>query len=326
MQAFSYANPKNLKEALASLGNSWEEAAILAGGTDLISLMKQEVYAPKKVVNIKGLKELKGMERTGDGGFRIGAATTIDELVKNRMLGEEFPALRAAALGITSPQMRNMGTVGGDLCQRPRCWYYRNGFGLLATSADGKSLVPDGENEFHAILGHANKTFFVSASSFGPALVAYGAKLKIASASGVREVSAEDFFRVPAAATEREVDLKPNEILTEIVLPVARGSQSATYEVRQREAFDWPLATASVMVKMSGGNVSEARIALGQVAPKPWRSKEAEAAITGKAITEATAESAAAAAVAGASPLSKNAYKVQLAKVAVKRALLAAKG
>ncbi len=326
MQAFAYANPKTLKEALASLGANWDEAAVLAGGTDLISLMKQDVYAPKKVVNIKGLKELKGIERTGDGGFRIGAAVTIDEMMKNRILGEEFPALLAAAKGITSPQMRNMGTVGGDLCQRPRCWYYRSGFGLLATSADGKSLVPNGENEFHAILGHGNKTYFVSASSFGPALVAYGAKLKIASASGVREVNAEDFFRVPASATEREVDLKPNEILTEIVLPVSRGSQSATYEVRQREAFDWPLATASVMLKMSGGNVSEARIALGHVAPKPWRSKEAEQAIAGKAITEATAEAAAAAAVAGASPLSKNAYKVQLAKTAIKRALLAAKG
>jgi xanthine dehydrogenase YagS FAD-binding subunit len=326
MEAFSYANPKNLREALASLGSSWDEAAVLAGGTDLISLMKQFVYSPKKVVNVKGLRELKVMERAGDGGFRIGAAVTIDEMLKNRMLVEEFPALRAAAMGITSPQMRNMGTVGGDLCQRPRCWYYRNGYGLLATSPDGKSLVPGGENQYHAILGHGNKTYFVSASSFGPALVAYGAKLKIASASGTREVNAEDFFLVPGSAAEREVDLKPNEILTEIVLPVARGSNSATYEVRNREAFDWPLVAASVMVKMSGGSVSEARIALGHVAPKPWRSTAAEQAITGQSISEATAEKAGEAAVAGASPLSQNTYKVQLAKVAVKRALLAARG
>lgn len=326
MEAFSYANPKSLKEALASLGASWDEAAVLAGGTDIISLMKQHVYAPKKVVNIKELRELKGMERTDGGGFRIGAAVTVDELMKNRILGEEFPALRLAAEGISSPQIRNMGTVGGDLCQRPRCWYYRNGYGLLATSADGKSLVPDGENQYHSILGHENKAYFVSASSFGPALVAYGAKLKIASASGEREVNAEDFFRVPGSAAEREVDLKPNEILTEIVLPVSRGSQSATYEVRQKEALDWPLAAASVVVRMSGGTVSEARIALGHVAPKPWRSSAAEQAITGQAITEETAERAGAAAVAAASPLSQNAYKVQLAKVAVKRALLAARG
>jgi xanthine dehydrogenase YagS FAD-binding subunit len=325
MEAFAYANPTSLKEALASLGAGWGDAAILAGGTDLISLMKQYVYAPKKVVNIKGLKELKGIERTGDGGFRIGAAVTIDEMLKNRILGEEFPALAIAAKGITSPQMRNMGTVGGDLCQRPRCWYYRNGFGLLAMK-DGKSLVAAGENQYHAILGHQDKAYFVSASSFGPALVAYGAKLKIASASGVREVSAEDFFRVPSSDAEREVDLKPNEILTEIVLPVSRETVSSTYEVRQREAFDWPLATASVMLKMSGGKVSEARIALGHVAPKPWRAAEAEKALIGQAISEATVAKAAEAAVAGAKPLSQNAYKVQLAKTAVKRALMAAKG
>lgn len=325
MEAFAYANPTTLKEALASLGNSWEDAAVLAGGTDLISLMKQYVYSPRKVVNIKGLKELKGMERTGDGGFRIGAAVTIDEMLKNRILGEEFPALAAAAKGITSPQMRNMGTVGGDLCQRPRCWYYRNGFGLLAAK-DGKSLVAEGENQFHAILGHNDKAYFVSASSFGPALVAYGAKIKLASASGVREVSAEDFFRVPASEAEREVDLKPNEILTEIVLPVSRETLSSTYEVRQREAFDWPLATASVALKVSGGRVTEARITLGHVAPKPWRATEAEKVLVGQALSEATAAKAGEAAVAGAKPLSQNAYKVQLAKVAVKRALLAAKG
>ncbi len=324
MEAFAYANPTSLKEAIASLGTNWDDAAILAGGTDLITLMKQYVYSPKKVVNIKGIKELKGIERTGDGGFRIGAAVTIDELLKNRILGEEFPALRMAAKGITSPQMRHMGTVGGDLCQRPRCWYFRNGFGLLALK-DGKSLVADGENQYHAILGHNGKAFFVSASSFGPALVACGAKLKIASPSGEREVSAEDFFRIPASETEREVDLKPNEILTEILLPVSRGTISSTYEVRQREVFDWPLATASVMLRMSGGKVSEARIALGHVAPKPWRATAAEQALKGQTINEETAGKAGEAAVAGAQPLSQNGYKVQLAKTAVKRALLAAK-
>lgn len=325
MEAFAYANPTSLKEALATLGASWSDAAVLAGGTDLISLMKQYVYSPKKVVNVKGLKELQGIERTSDGGFRIGAAVTIDEMLKNRIIGEEFPALAAAAKGITSPQIRNMGTVGGDLCQRPRCWYYRNGYGLLATK-DGKSLVPDGENQYHAILGHNDKAYFVSASSLGPALVAFGAKLKIASASGVREVNAEDFFRVPASDAEREVDLKPNEILTEIVLPVSRGTVSSTYEVRQKEALDWPLATASVMLKMSGGKVSEARIALGHVAPKPWRATEAEKMLVGQAVTEDSAAKAGEASVAGAKPLSQNAYKLQLAKVAVKRALMAAKG
>lgn len=324
MEAFAYANPSSLQEAMASLGASWDEAAVLAGGTDLISLMKQYVYSPKKVVNVKGIRELKGIERLSDGSFRIGAAATIDELTKHRTLSAEFPALLLAARGITSPQMRNMGTVGGDLCQRPRCWYYRNGLGLLATGSDGKSLVPGGENQYHAIFGHGNKAYFVSASSFGPALVSYGAKLKIASPTGTREVNADAFFRVPANGNEREVDLKPNEILTEIVLPPANGLKSATYEVRQREAFDWPLATASVALRLDGSRVSEARITLGHVAPTPWKSEAAARAIVGQTINEETAAHAGTAAATGASPLSQNGYKVQLVKVAVKRALLAA--
>jgi xanthine dehydrogenase YagS FAD-binding subunit len=326
MEAFAYANPSTLNEALASLGNTWDEAAVLAGGTDLISLMKQYVYSPKRVVNIKGIKELKGIERRGDGSFRIGAAVTLDELTRHRQLSAELPALLLAARGVTSPQMRNMGTVGGDLCQRPRCWYFRNGLGLLATGPDGKSLVQGGENQYHAILGHQNKAYFVSASSFGPALVSYGAKLKLISPTGSREVDAEKFFRVPASNDEREIDLKPNEILTEIIIPPANGLKSATYEVRQREAFDWPLVTASVAVRMNGGKVSDARITLGHVAPIPWKSDAAAKALIGKSITEATAAEAGAAATVGASPLSQNAYKVQLAKVAVKRALLAAIG
>ncbi|MCZ2152713.1 MAG: xanthine dehydrogenase family protein subunit M [Bryobacterales bacterium] len=324
MEAFSYANPASLGEALASLGTAWEDAAILAGGTDLITLMKQYVYSPAKVVNIKGLRELKGIERLSGGGFRIGAAVTLDELLKNRALVDEYPVVAMAARGVASPQMRHMGTVGGDLCQRPRCWYYRNGFGLLAQK-DGKSLVTEGENQFHAILGHNGKAYFVSASSFGPAMVACGARLKVVSASGTREVNAEDFFRVPASDSEREVDLKPNEILTEILLPAAKGATGATYEVRQREVFDWPLATASVFLRMSGGKVSEARVVLGHVAPKPWRASAAESLLRGQTITEETATKAGEAAVNGAQPLSQNAYKVQLARVAVKRALLAAR-
>lgn len=326
MEAFAYANPSSLQEAIASLGADWDEAAVLAGGTDLISLMKQYVYTPKKVVNIKGIRELKTITGGGDKGFRIGAAVTIDDLTKNRTLSAEFPALLLAARGITSPQMRNMGTVGGDLCQRPRCWYYRNGLGLLATGPDGKSLVPNGENQYHAIFGHENRAYFVSASSFGPALVSYGATLKITSPTGSRDVNAADFFLVPKTADERETDLKPNEIVTEIVLPPSRGLKSATYEVRQKEAFDWPLVTASVALRISGGKVSEAKVTLGHVAPKPWVSDAAAKALIGQSVNEQTAEAAGAAATQGASPLSQNAYKVQLVKVAVKRAILAAIG
>jgi xanthine dehydrogenase YagS FAD-binding subunit len=273
-------------------------------------------------VNIKGIKELDGIQKTA-AGLRIGAIVTIDELARNATVKSEYAALAEAAEAIPSPQIRHMGTVGGDLCQRPRCWYYRQGFGLLAMQ-DGKSLVPGGENKYHSIFG-SGPAYFVSASSLAPALIAMGAKVKLVSSAGSREVELAKFFVAPSDANTREIVLMPNEILTEIVVPAAVG-KSATYEVRQKEALDWPLASASVTLKMSGANVASARIVMGHVAPTPWESAAAGQALAGKPVTAATAEAAGKAAVADAKPLSQNAYKVSLARVAVKRAILAAAG
>jgi xanthine dehydrogenase YagS FAD-binding subunit len=156
MQAFEYANPATLKEALSLLGGSWADAQVLAGGTDLISLMKDYVVSPKRVVNIKAVKELGGIQKTA-AGLRIGALVTLDELASNASVRAEYPSLAAAARGVTSPQIRNMGTVGGDLCQRPRCWYFRNGFGLLGMK-DGRSLIPDGENPITPFSAEARLT------------------------------------------------------------------------------------------------------------------------------------------------------------------------
>lgn len=319
MEAFEYANPTTLGEALKLLG---DDAQVLAGGTDLISLMKDGVAAPKRVVNIKNIKELGGVAPHA-GGLRIGAIATFDELAGNAAL-RAYPAIRTAVLGVASPQIRNMGTAGGDLCQRPRCWYYRAGFGLLAEH-DGKPLVPNGENRYHAIFG-GGPAYFVSASSLGPALIALNAKLTIASASGKRDVDAAKFFLAPKTADEREIDLKPGEIVTEILVPAATGVKNATYEIREREMLDWPVATASVALKMAGTKVSSAKVVLGHVAPTPWVADAAEQFLAGKTISESVAEEAGAEAVKGAQPLSQNTYKVQLAKVAVKRALLAAAG
>jgi len=209
--------------------------------------------------------------------------------------------------------------VGGDLCQRPRCWYFRNGMGLLGMK-DGKSLVPEGENQYHSIFGDG-PAYFVSASSLGPALVALNAKVKLVGPKGPREVPVASFFVVPKDEASREIALQPNEILTEIVVPNG-ATHSATYEVRQKEALDWPLAAASVAIVMKGNVVGSARVVLGHVAATPWHSAAADKALVGKAITTATAEAAAKAAVADAKPLSQNAYKVTLARTAVKRALL----
>lgn len=322
MEAFEFANPTTLKEAAALLGSNWNDAAVLAGGTDLISMMKDYVYSPKRVVNIKGIRELGGIHRTA-AGLRIGAAVTLDELASSALVKEEYPSLVTAALGVSSPQIRNMGTVGGDLCQRPRCWYFRNGFGLLAMK-DGKSLVPNGENQYHAIFG-GGPAYFVSASSLGPALVALGAKLRLVSAKGTRDLAADSFFVIPKDENTRETAFEPHEILTEILMPAARV-HNATYEVRQKDALDWPLATASVALHMTGSTVHSARIVMGHVAPVPWIATDAGKVLDGKTIDEAVAEEAGKAAVQGAKPLSQNGYKVQLAKVAVKRALLAAAG
>jgi xanthine dehydrogenase YagS FAD-binding subunit len=321
MQPFEYANPTTLQEALGLLSKKSGEAAVLAGGTDLISLMKDYLETPKRLVNIKGIKELSGIQNTKTG-LRIGSTVTFEELLEHAEVRRAFPALAEAARGVSSPQIRNMGTAGGDLCQRPRCWYYRQGFGLLAMQ-HGKSLVPDGENRYHAILGNDGPAYFVSASSLGPALVALGAKVRLASSSGHREVAVSKFFQTPHNENAREIALEPNEILTEIIVP-HEGTKNATYEVRQKEALDWPLAAASVALKMKGSTVSSAKIVLGHVAPTPWEAMAAEQALAGKAVTAESAEEVAKAAVADAKPLNGNGYKVQLARVAVKRALLEA--
>ncbi|HYO83902.1 MAG TPA: xanthine dehydrogenase family protein subunit M [Bryobacteraceae bacterium] len=323
MQAFEYASPATLKDALSLLGSSWSDAAVLAGGTDLINLMKEYIETPKRVVNIKGIKELGGVTKTGNG-VRIGALASFDDLANSALIRAQYPSIHAAVRGVASPQIRNMGTAGGDLLQRPRCWYYRNGNGLLAMK-EGKSLVPQGQNQYHAIFG-GGPAYFVSASSLGPALIALGAKVTLQSASGPRTISAEELFVVPQTENDRETAVKPGEILTEIVLPVNAAVKNSTYEIREREALDWPLATASVALTMKGANVGDARVVLGHVAPKPWVATEAQTFLAGKSISEEVAEQAGAAAVKAAAPLTENGYKVQLAKVAVKRALLAAAG
>jgi xanthine dehydrogenase YagS FAD-binding subunit len=317
MQAFEYANPTTLQEATALLGTKWGEADVLAGGTDIISLMKDGAYSTRRLINVKNIKELGGIRRAG-GGLRIGATVTIDELLENSTIRSQYPALADAARGIASPQIRNMGTVGGDLCQRPRCWYYRGGNGLLAQDAKGGSLVVNGDNRYHAIFS-SGPAYFVSASSLGPALIAMNAKVTLVGKSGKRELSVEQFFVTPKSNDEREIALQPGEILTEVVIPAA-AARSAVYEVRERDALDWPLVAAAVVLGPKG------RVVLGHVAPTPYVAAKADQALAGKTINESVAEQIGAAAVADAKPLSQNAYKVQLAKVAVKRALLEASG
>ncbi|MGH9822134.1 MAG: FAD binding domain-containing protein [Blastocatellia bacterium] len=328
MRAFEYASPTTREQAVKLLGSNWDDAAVFAGGTDLLALMKDEVAHPGRLVNIKDITEFKGITYSPTAGLKIGATVTIQELLDHSIVRLHYRALTQAAEGISSPQIRAMGTVGGDLCQRPRCWYYRGGFGLLGQDESGKSLVEEGDNRYHAIFGNSGPAYFVNPSSLAPALIAFGAKLRAYGPKGSRDIPVEKFFVTPQSAGDREYDLGPNEIVGEILVPhPPAGAKSATYEVRQKEALDWPLATASVVLHVSGGSIRKARVVMGHVAPVPWPSEGAEKSLIGKSVSETTATAAGAAAVEGAKPLSKNGYKIQLARTAVKRAVLdAAKG
>jgi xanthine dehydrogenase YagS FAD-binding subunit len=325
MRSFEYASPLTAQDAVALLAGKGGEAAVLAGGTDLLALMKDGVLTPSRVVNLKSIAALRGIDRDAAGGLRVGATVTLDDLLAEEGVRADYPGLAQAAEGVHSMQLRSQGTVGGELCQRPRCWYYRGGFGLLATK-DGAALVPAGDNRYHAILGNTGPAKFVSPSSLAPALIALGAGLRILGPKGERQVSLADFYRAPRTAGEREYDLAPDEIVTDVFVPAAKGRRSATYEVRQKEALDWPLAAASVSFELEGGRIRSPRVVLGHVAPTPWPARGAEKYLNGKPPDEAHADRAGEEAVKGARPLSMNGYKVRLARVAVKRAVKRAAG
>lgn len=323
MRPFEYLSPNNRTQAISLLGAAWGNTEILAGGTDLLALMKDDVVAPKRLINIKDIKDLHGVSSNAQG-LRIAALTTLGDLADDETVKKNYPALADAVLEAASPQIRNLATLGGNLCQRPRCWYFRNGLGLLPKDESGKELVAEGENRYHAILGNEGPAKFVSPSTLVPILIAYGAKIRLEGPKGKRELPLEKFYVTPKSEGEREHDLRPNEIVTEVTIPSVADVKAAHYEIRQKEVFDWPLAVAGVALKMRGSNVESARVVLGYVAPVPWPSPEAERVLAGNPVSKDTAQKAADAALANAKPLSHNAYKVKLARVAVARAIMKA--
>jgi xanthine dehydrogenase YagS FAD-binding subunit len=322
MKAFAYARPTTESEAVALLSPEWGRTELLAGGTDLLSLMDERISTPELVVDIKGIAGLHALEQHIDG-LLIGALATLDDLLESDLLAA-YPSLTQAAEGVAAMQIRSRGTVGGELCQRPRCWYYRHGYGLLGLDG-GRSLPAEGDNRYHANRGPA---MFVSPSRLAPALIALGASARIVGPGPdqVDVVPLEYFFVTPRAEGQRENVLQPNQILTHVLVPPADGVRNATYEVLQMQGLDWPLASAAAALRIRGGVVREAQVVLGHVAPTPWVSSEAARALLGKPVTEETAAAAGQAAVARATPLSRNGYKVQLARTAVKRAVLRAAG
>lgn len=316
---FAYIRARSKQEALDNL--TAEGAHVHAGGTDLLGCARDEIFTVEKLVSISRLDELKGISRTADGGLRIGALTTIAEIASNSLVREGYPGLAQAAGDVASPQLRNQGTLGGNLCQRPRCWYFRGDFHCAKKGGD-MCFAVEGENRYHAIFG-GDPCYIVHPSDTAPMLVALGAEVRISGPGGDRSLALEEFFVLPDQDLGRENVLQRGELVTEVLLPEAAGVKSSYRKIRERGAWDFALVSVALAVRMSGSSVAEASVVLGGVAPVPWRSKAAESALTGKQMSSSLAEEVAAAAVAAAQPLEQNSYKVLLARGAIVESLQA---
>ncbi len=325
MKNFEYAQPQNVSQLLSLLSPEPEKTALLGGGTDLIGLMKNNVMAPDRVVNLCEVEELRDVEYIpAENVIAVGTALRLAELHEHELLGD-YRALHQAICGTRSQQFQSQSTLGGELCRRPRCWYFREGHGLLA---DNGQMVEKGDNRYHAIFDNAGPAKFVSASRLAPALIALNAKAVLVGPESdyVQVIALEDLYQTPTDERQRETILRPNQLLAQILLPTDVPTTTASYEVRHGEGPDDPLTAAAASLTIDGGVVREAKIVLGQVAPTPIVSTAAAKVLIGQAVDADVAERAGRAAVAGATPLSGNEYKVQLAEVAVTRAILKAAG
>lgn len=323
---FEYACPETEQEAIAMLGEAGAGAAVLAAGTDLVTLLKTDVVQPERVVDISRIDSLRGIEAT-PAGVVIGALTTLEELSESAVLAE-YPSLLDVVGGVRSLQIQQNGTLGGDLCHLPNCWYFRKGYGLLARE-EGRSLSEQGDNRYHAIFGNRGPAKFVSASRFAPGLIAWDAEVRIAgpAAEEAAWIALEDFYSTPRTDRHGVTNLKPGQFITHVRVREPERTLSATYEVLEMQGLDWPLTAAACTLDLdANGLVQRAKIVLGHVAPTPWVSDLAVSELIGRPVTPDTATAAGRAAVSEATPLKDNEYKVQLAQTSVKRALLRATG
>jgi xanthine dehydrogenase YagS FAD-binding subunit len=316
---FAYIRPKTVDEAVRRLAESG--AVAHAGGTDLLGCMREHIFDVKTVVSLSGLPGLRGIKEGADGGLMIGALTTLTEIAENPAIQKRFTALSDAANAAASPQLRNQGTLGGNLGQKPRCWYYRGEFDCLRKGGDFCYAI-NGENAFHCIFGGDNMCYIVHPSDPAPALAALKAEARIIGPEGSRTMPVGELHVRPASDPTRETWLEPGELIVAIQIPApADGTKSAYRKVRARRSWDFALAGGAFVLTMDGDTVKDARVVLSGVATVPWRSEPVEKAIIGKALNEETISAAAEAAVEGAEPLSQNGYKVPLLKGVVREEL-----
>jgi xanthine dehydrogenase YagS FAD-binding subunit len=323
MKSFTNANPRDMAHAVTLMRQARQRGqttALAGGGSDLLGMMKERLVAPDVLINLKAIKGLDQVTANG-GGVTIGGLITLDMLAGHPLIRRQYPVLAEAAESVATPQIRNVATLAGNICQRPWCWYYRNGFTCLKNGGTTCYSIT-GENEFHAIFG-GGPSYIVHPSDAAPALVAIDARFRIAGPAGERVVPAADFFTLPKDDAARENVLKDDEVLAAIVLPAPRaGARSRYHKVLDREAWTHAVVSAAIVLDIDRDVCRSARIVLGGVAPIPWRLPEVEKLLAGQRITEALAARVGEAAVAGARPLSKNAYKIPLTRAMVKRTLL----
>ena len=323
MKAFEYISVSDLKSASQALGKDPARSKVLAGGIDLLSELKERIIEPDRVINIKGIPGLNAVVADAHG-LRLGALVTLAEIEHHPLIQRDYAALAQAARSVASPQIRNVGTIGGNLCQRPRCWYYRDET-IKCLKKGGTQCYAagdDADNKYHAILG-GGPSYIVHPSDCATALVALGARVRYVDSSGKsHEVPAEQFFVLPRVNPHAENILVHDQIVTEVLVPaLPHGTRSTYIKFKEKDSMDWAVSAVAVRAVAHGGVVQEAHVVLGGVAPKPWRSREAEAVLHGKKFSPALANQAAEAALAEARPLSKNEYKVPLTKVLIRRAL-----
>jgi xanthine dehydrogenase YagS FAD-binding subunit len=323
MPYFTVVKVKSLREAIDQLSSGG--ARVHAGGTDLLGCLRDDVFKAGTLVSIGQLKELRGITQTPDGILRIGALTTLTEIANSRIIREVYPGLARAASEVASPQLRNQGTLGGNLCQKPRCWYYRGEFHCMRKGGD-KCYALQGENQFHCIFG-GTMCYIVHPSDTAPVLVAFEAIARVVGPGGTRAVPLGKFHVPPGENVEKETVLEPNEILTEILLPPPGQRVRSSYrKVRARQSWDFALAGLALVIRFNEKRVEQARVVLSGAAPIPWRSREVEEAITGKQLDPETVAKAADAAVKNAEPLKQNRYKIALFRGIIEEELVSIAG
>jgi xanthine dehydrogenase YagS FAD-binding subunit len=325
VKAFAYVNATSEREAVAAL--KFDGIALpLAGGQDLLARMKDYIDSPDRVVNVKNALDAT-VTATPDGGLKIGGAMKVVDLAEHVQVAKLYPAVATAAIEIGTPQIRNQATVGGNINQRPRCWYYRNEEFVCYKKGGSRCFAVNGENQYHAIFGNDGPSHIVHPSSLAVPFLAYGAKFRVVGPNGEREIAAVDYFTMPTLQNVmKENVLADEELLTHVILPAPGNVKSGHYEVRYKASHDWPLAFATIVLAMNGNTIRSARVVLGAVAPVPWRSQAAEQALAGRPLNEETAALAGEAAVKEAKPMSGNEYKIQITRTAVKRAIMNAAG